>query len=155
MRIILCTLLLISMAKGSLANNYRINHPLEIDSLLVAWLIDRYVETGAHFILAKKSQKIDVNQGVISVNTGDSPYRRGSRHTAFDMALKDFSVENKCIDVLQRYNKILEITPWRKLEFPDAHNFEKELTAMFPEKPVSADLYYLFSYLDDFCTNYQ
>jgi len=151
-KIVISILLLFCMAQESWAKKYRINHPVEIDSLLVAWLIDRYVDNNAMFILAiREHGKID--NTVISINTSDSPYRRGSRHTAFDTAVREFAIQNDCIKVLQQYNKILEITPWRKLEHASAHNFEKMITPLLPEVPNGADLQQSFSFIDQFCSS--
>lgn len=152
MKILFMTLLLFCLVQESCAKDYRINHPVEIDSLLVAWLIDRYVDPEARFILTTKEQKLR-NEDVTSINTSDSPYRRGSRLTAFDMAVGEFAVQNSCIEVLQRYNKILELTPWRKLEYPDAHNFEMTITPLLPELPNGKNLQQSFTFIDRFCNS--
>lgn len=152
MRIFLLTLLLICIAQGSGAKNYRINHPVEIDSLLVAWLIDRHIDPEARFILTTKEQT-NQDKTVTSINTSDSPFRRGSSHTAFDVAVREFAIQNSCIEVLQHYNKILEITPWRKLEHSGAHNFENTITPLLPELPNGDDLQQSFSFIDRFCSN--
>ncbi len=91
----------------------------------------------------------------ININTSDSPYRRGARHTAFDVAVREFAIQNSCVKLLQRYNKILEITPWRKMEHSDAYNFERAIVPLFPKTPNGRELQRVFSFIDSFCENKQ
>ena len=152
MRIIVLIMFLICMTEEGCAKNYRINCPVEIDSLLVAWLIDRYVDDKAEFALTTKEQ-ISQEEDVININTSDSPYRRDARHTAFDIAVTEFGIQNSCIEMLQRHAKILEIMPWRKLEHPDTQNFERALTPRLPVRPDDDGLQQSFAYIDHFCAS--
>lgn len=152
MRIIVLAVFLLCVPQAGLAKNYRINCPVEIDSLLVAWLIDRFVDHAAEFTLTTKD-KINLDVTIISINSSDSPYRRKARHTAFDTIVKESNIHNNCIEILQHYDRILEMMPWRKLEYPDALEFERTLKPLLPNQQNGNGLQQSFAFIDQFCAS--
>jgi hypothetical protein len=149
MRIIIAALLLFLSSGNVWGKQYKIHHPLETDSLLVAWLIKNHVDKDAVFSIVPKSEKVDKNS---SINTPNSPYRRSARFTAYDSAIRIFDIKDDCAGRIQPLVRILEMTPWRKHEYPEALRFEQDLVPLFPEKPGSGGLDKAFAFVDSYCS---
>jgi hypothetical protein len=134
-------------ANVAYGEHYTIHYPLEIDSLLVAWVIKRYVDNNATFSTVAQGEAIKGN----SINTSNSVYRRSARFTAFDAAIRINDIDNDCVKKIQPIIKMLEITPWMKGESIEVTHFEKSLTQLFPEKPGSGEFEETFNAVDNFC----
>ena len=153
MRITVIVLLLFYLfCNAGWAKQYTLLSPLEADSVLVAWLIKRHVEPAAQFAILSK-QKAGPDSSAI--NTPHSPLRRSARFTAFDAAVRLYDVNNSCVATIQPLVRILEMTPWRKAEYPEALRFEQGLFSLLPDNPTGDDLEKAIAFVDSFCTPYE
>ncbi len=143
-------LLLFQSAIYAKDNVYKTYYPWESDSVLVAWVIHKFVDSNATFIAVdKKVEKIGKKN---SINSSNSKLRRTARFTAFEMALNYYKIkESKCTDELKRVIRVLEMTPWKKHEYEDILAFEEKFVTLFPKKLEDNNLTKSFEYLDNFC----
>lgn len=132
------------------ANSYKTYYPWESDSVLVAWVIDKFADTNASFIAVdKRKEKIGKKN---SINSSNSKLRRTARFTAFEMALNHYKVkEDKCIGELKRVIRVLEMTPWKKHEYLKALKFEEDFVPLFPTNMGESKLKKPFEMIDRFC----
>lgn len=135
----------INVAHGKQYTTY---YPLEIDSLLVAWVIKRYVDKEATFSTVAKDES---TQEGLYINTSKSRYYRSARYTAFDAAIRIHDIDNDCVKKIQPIIKMLEITPWMKGESIEVSRFEESLVPFFPDKPGTEDFEQAFVVIDNFC----
>ena len=129
---------------------YTTYFPWETDSVLVAWLIKNHVDENATFSAIAKGGKTTKK---FSINTAKSSFRRTARFTAFDTACRIFRINDRCVQKIQPIIRILEMTPWRKQEYPEALRFEQGLVPLFPKQPRVGSLEKAFSYIDRFCNS--
>lgn len=148
MKILLGFILLMLMATKVVSADYSLRYPVETDSLLVAYVIKTYVDDKARFSVFEGSGP---KQGT-PINTPDSPYRRNARFTAFDSVTRQHNVENSCIDTIRPIVRLLEMTPWRKHEVPEALRFERDLAELLPVKPGVTSFNEAFSFIDRYCS---
>jgi len=144
-------LMLFLITINSYASVYKSYYPWESDSILVAWVIDKFVDKNASFIAVdKKEEKLSTNENTI--NTSNSKLRRTARFTAFEMAVKYYNIkEDRCINRLKKIIRVLEMTPWKKEEYEDIVKFEERFVALFPKEIKDNNLSRAFKYLDNFC----
>jgi hypothetical protein len=131
------------------ANSYKTYYPWESDSVLVAWVIDKFADTNASFIAVdKRKEKIGKKN---SINSSNSKLRRTARFTAFEMALHHYKVDNSCTNKIKRVIRVLEMTPWKKNEYEDVLAFEEGFVTLFPTTIEDNNLTKAFLYIDKFC----
>ena len=132
------------------AKTYTTYYPWESDSVLVAWVIQKFVDPEAKFVsIDKRKEKVDKEN---SINTSNSKLRRIARFTAFEMALKHYEVKDSaCTDELKRVIRVLEMTPWKKNEFEDILAFEEGFVPLLPKALEDNNLTKSFDYINNFC----
>ena len=128
------------------ATVYQTQSRWEVDAVLVAWLINRHVETDSEFILVEKGTLIDAMH---AINTPNSRFRRSAQETAFESALRQFNIHNSCSDVLTPMIRLIELAPWRMNEHSHAKMFERDILALSETQDISA----AFEYIDSYCQN--
>lgn len=131
------------------ANIYKSYYPLETDTVLVMWLIKTHVDKNAKFVVVKKNQTILDNENAI--NTANSKYKRNAQFSAYEVAKRSFKVDNKCSNNLIKISRILEVVPWKKHEFNDIVEFERQFIKLFPQNIGDIDLTDAFTYIDNYC----
>lgn len=124
--------------------------PWQVDSVVAAWVLKRYVEPGAVFESVPRGTPLPPER---ALDTPNSPYRRNGRQTAFDETLRINKVRFACADKLGPIVRMLELAPWRKSENPDAEKFELELNRLMPQGPARGGLEAAFAYIDQYCDN--
>ncbi len=147
MKYFLVFLLLVNLLYAE-GRHYKSYVPWETDSILVAWLIKRYVDKDATFATVKKPTKIEKEY---AINTSYSDMRRSSRFTAFEAAARIYKLDNVCIDKLKPIIRVLEMTPWRKHEDMRSFRFEEEIVPLFPTESGEQSLDDVFNYIDKYC----
>lgn len=127
------------------SSTYYVKEPLEPDTVLSAWIVKQSLNPNFKII---KSNEIDKIDNAYLLNTSKSPIRRNGRFTAFEMALKTYKTPNSiCINTLRKNIKIIELTPWKKLEYIEVLDFEQKFVNSFE----SNDLKQSFKFLNNFC----
>lgn len=127
--------------------------PWESDSVLVAWLINRYVDRDIKFESLAKGEKIKLP---LTINTPNSKLKRNARYSAFETTVKYLKIkEDKCIKKLTKVIKILEMVPWQKHNYGDAMTFEQKIIPLLPSAPQKDGLDRAFKFIDKFCVKGQ
>jgi hypothetical protein len=126
--------------------------PWEIDSVLVAWAIKRYVDVGSEFIALERGTSIPVEK---SIDTPDSYYRRTGMTSAFEGAVHRHGLSSECLDSLVSISRVLELTPWRKSEDENASDFEIQIMPYVPRVPQKGGLEKAFEVIDQYCARIQ
>lgn len=126
------------------ASVYKTYSQWEVDAVLVAWLINRHVDSDSEFIVVEKGTFIDKEY---AINTPSSKFRRSAKETAFESALRQFKISNACSDKLIPIIRVVELAPWRKSEYLYVLNFENDVVGLLNEESVSA----VFDYIDHYC----
>ncbi len=121
--------------------------PWEIDSAAAAWVLRRHVDPDARFQSLPKGTQI----AGATLDTPDSPFRRGASYTAFDSVIRQHRLESACLKRLTPMIRMLELTPWRKVTDPAAEALEMKLRPLLPLEPVHDGLESAFAVLDAFC----
>jgi len=124
--------------------------PWQVDSVVTAWLLKRYVHPGALFENVPRGTILSPER---ALDTPASPYRRSGRHTAFEETLRIHKIHIACADKLGPIVRMLELASWRKSENPEAEKFELELNRLMPQGPAKGGLDAAFSYIDQYCGN--
>jgi len=137
----LISLMLLSSLHAAIYKTYS---RWEIDSLLVAWLISRYIDKDAAFRIVPKGTHIEAKY---AINTPNSRFRRSGRETAFESALRYYNIHNYCSDKLTPIVRVLEMAPWRKSEDIYILRFESDIITRSKDENISA----LFEYIDNYC----
>jgi hypothetical protein len=122
--------------------------PWQVDSVLVAWVIKRFVEHDVEFEAVAPGTTVASD---VALDAPTSRYRRNARRTAFEEAARVLRVESQCIEALRPINRVLELAAWRKSEFPEAEAFELGLTRLLPSGPAKGGLEQAFAFIDAFC----
>ncbi|RLA72838.1 MAG: hypothetical protein DRG78_23295 [Epsilonproteobacteria bacterium] len=143
-KIIVYLFVLLMFLSSLNASVYKIYSQWEVDSVFVAWLINRYVDRESEFIVVEKGMSID-NQ--YAINTPNSRFRRSAKETAFESALRQFKISNSCTDKLIPIIRVVELAPWRKSEYLYILNFESDIVRLLNEENISA----AFDYIDSYC----
>ena len=137
------------LSNTALGQEYTLAWPLETDSVLVAWLVHNHIDPEAVFTL--HSPRPESAKPATAINTADSPFRRSFRFTAFDEATRIHHLESPCISRLKPMVRLLEMTPWRKSEYPDALQFERKLSNRLPTNPDHLAFADAFAFIDSYC----
>jgi hypothetical protein len=116
----------------------------EVDALLVAWLISRYVEKNSKFEVVEKGTYIEKRY---AINTPNSKFRRSGKETAFESALRQLNIHNSCTNILTPIIRIIELAPWRKSEHIHVLAFESDVMVQLQQQDISA----AFNYIDNYC----
>lgn len=124
--------------------------PWQVDSVVAAWVLKRYVHPDALFESAPRGTDIPSER---ALDTPASPYRRNGRQTAFDETMRIHKLRFACADKLAPIVRMLELAPWRKSENPEAEKFELELNRLMPQGSTKGGLDSAFSYIDQYCGN--
>lgn len=133
------------------AKNYVGYCPLEPDTALTFWAIQKYKDKDAKFFLGDKKSVINLKKAM-KINTSDAKIKRNGRFTAFEIFLYKNNIKsNKCIKKLIKMDKVLEMMPWMKNQFPDILAFENKLRNLSPKNRGKVKLKRLFHYIDNFC----
>jgi len=123
--------------------------PLEADTALTFWGIKKYVDKNAKFYLYNKDSEI---KNKIEINTKSADIKRNGRYTAFEMLIYKYKIpKNRCINKLIKTDRVLEMMPWRKNEYPDFLRFEKGLLGTYTLSHGEANLSKMFKYIDNYC----
>lgn len=122
--------------------------PWQVDSVVAAWVLKRYVHTDALFESVPRGTDIPPER---ALDTPTSPYRRNGRQTAFDETLRIHKLDFACSEKLGPIVRMLELAPWRKSENPEAEKFEIELNRLMPQGPSKGGLEAAFAYIDQYC----
>ncbi len=146
--IIFFCLSLLGVAEKGFSAHYKTDRPWEIDSVLVAWLIKHYVDKDAVFSSVPRGEHIKKE---FSINTPYSPLRRSARCSAFDAGVRIYKVKSQCVEKIRPLIRLLEITSWRKHEYPEALKFEQGLMPLIPLDPGIENLEKAFLYIDSYC----
>lgn len=126
------------------ASTYKTYTQWEVDALMSAWLISRFVESDAKFSIVKKGSIIDKEY---AINTPNSKYRRGAKETAFESVLRQFSISDSCTKSLIPIIRVVELAPWRKSEYLYILNFENEIVDILNKDGIER----AFIYIDNYC----
>lgn len=121
--------------------------PWEVDTVVSAWTLKRFVDPSAEFLSKPKGAPVS---GAFSLDTPDSPYKRGARNTAFDEVVRRNALASPCLERLAPIVRTLELSPWRKSAHPESEAFEQGLVPLLPGAPEGS-LEPAFHYLDEFC----
>ena len=122
--------------------------PWQVDSVLAAWALQRYVFFGAGFEAVQAGTDLPND---VALDTPNSKYRRNGSRTAFEEVLRTHSLKVPCTEYLRPLNRVLELTKWRKSEYPEAEAFESKLAELYPMKPGKGGLEAAFHHLDEIC----
>lgn len=122
--------------------------PWQVDSVVAAWALKRYVEPKAQFESVPRGTVLPAER---ALDTPASPYRRNGRQTAFDETIRINKIRVPCAERLAPIVRVLELAPWRKAENAEAEKFEIELNRLMPQGPAKGGLDAAFSYIDQFC----
>jgi len=136
------------------AKSYVGYYPLEPDTALTFWAIQKYKDKDAKFFLVDKKSAINLKK-TIKINTSDAKIKRNGRFTAFEIFLyKNKIKSNECMKRLIKIDKVLEMMPWMKNQFPDILAFENRLRNLSPKKSGKVKLKRLFLFIDEFCKKF-
>lgn len=124
--------------------------PWQVDSVVAAWVLKRYVHADAIFESVPRGTSLSPER---ALDTPASLYRRNGRQTAFDETLRINKLRFACADKLGPIVRMLELAPWRKSENPGAEKFESELNRLMPQGTTKGGLEAAFGYIDRFCGN--
>lgn len=155
-KIILLTFLSIVFAgnvfgKDSNTIEYGTWSPWEIDAILAAWAIKKYVHNNAEFTSHPKGTNINTDY---SIDIPNSPYSRNGKTTAFQQVIEKNNINSPCIKEFITISRILEIAPWRKSQYEDAADFETEIGPHMPRTPQKGGLERSFEVIDKYCTKF-
>lgn len=123
-------------------------HPWQVDSVLAAWALKRFVFMEAGFASVPKGTPIAAGQ---ALDIPDSAYRRNGLRTAYEEVLRLHHLVAPCAERLRPIARVLELAQWRKSEYPEAENFEAGLLPLLPTQPTGDGLTPAFAYIDQFC----
>ena len=130
------------------ATQYQMHDPIEIDTVLTAWLIKTYVDKNATFKSFPKSVTVKKE---VAINTPNAYFRRNATYTAYEMAKRKYHISDTCSNSLVKVIKVLEMMPWKKQEFTTIMHFEEGLVPLFPDKVGDANLTKVFNYINHYC----
>lgn len=122
--------------------------PWEVDSVVSAWALRRFVDPQAVFVTRLKGSPVSARA---SIDTPDSDYKRGARSTAFDEVVRRNQAASPCLEKLAPIVRTLELSPWRKSADPLSEAFEQGLVPLIPQGLGVASLEPAFAYIDAFC----
>jgi len=128
--------------------SYKTWSPWEVDAVLTAWGIRKYKSPNAVFESVAKGTSVDK---ILSLDTPYSNYKRTGTKSAFQVFVESEFVKDKCVTKLVEISKILELTAWRKSEYPYAVELEEKLVPFIPRRPIKGGLMPAFKVIDDFC----
>lgn len=138
--------LFLSACQSSSKAPYAVILPVEVDSLLSAWAIQRHVESRARFV--------GIEGSVSNANQTDAiaaRYPVGTGLTQFEQIAQAEHLQGACIDSLKEASRVFEIMAWRKNQFPSVLQLEHDLKAGMPERPQPADFERAFVVIDQWC----
>jgi hypothetical protein len=148
---LIAMLLFFTMATQSFCRVYYAYWPLESDTVLTFWLLHRYSDPSARLIGVEKGKTINAPDH-LQINTPTAYYRRTSRFSAYENTRRVLRIEDTCARFYDRIARILEMSSWRKQEYPDLVRFERNLHRLLPAHPGEQQLTRVFRYLNTYCT---
>jgi len=120
-------LLCLGACIGTKGSEYILSQPLEIDTILSAWLIQRYVDTGARFRATAATTSKTPVQGQRPPDAIALRYPVAAGHTQVEQIIEQEHISGPCVSSIQEASRVLEIMAWRKSQFPAVLMLEQKL----------------------------
>jgi hypothetical protein len=135
---------------------YLVAAPWEADSAIAAWLISRYVSQNAEFASVIASTPLIGDQARYAIDIAGGQYVRTNDDSAAGAVMRAHKIADPCAQTLHRFSRVLELSAWRKGQFPEAVMFEQYLRPTL--EAITSNKHgtdVLFKAIDQWCTEQQ